>query len=85
MNNCTNFTNSSIHLFSPHSITFTSNFQNINVKFRHKASSTEDLKTLFQAEKELVNHLNATKNKFKENSALRKAVDDYLHVVDYDL
>ena len=60
-------------------------FQNINVNLRHKASSTEDLKTLLQAEKELVNHLNVTKDKLKENTALRKAVDDYLQVVDYDL
>ena len=61
------------------------NFQNINVNLRHKASSTEDLKTLLQAEKELVNHLNVTKDRLKENTALRKVVDDYLQMVDYDL
>ena len=60
-------------------------FQNINVKFRHKASSTEDLKSLFHAEKELVKRLNVTKEKLKENTALKRAVEDYLQGIDYDL
>ena len=60
-------------------------FQFINVKFRHKASSTEDLKSLFHAEKELVKHLNVAKDDMKNDTALKRTVDDYLQGIDYDL
>ena len=60
-------------------------FQNINVKFRHKASSTEDLKSLFHAEKELVKQLNVAKDDIKNDTALKRTVDDYLQGIDYDL
>ena len=45
----------------------------------------EDLKSLFHAEKELVKHLNVAKDDIKNDTALKRTVDDYLQGIDYDL
>ena len=57
----------------------------MNVTVRHKASSIEDLKSLFKAEQQLVRVLNETKEHYKSNINLRQAINQYLAQVDYSL
>ena len=67
------------HFWSTHT------FQNINVTVRHKASSIEDLRSLFKAEQQLVEVLNKTKERYESNINLSKAIDQYLDQIDYNL
>ena len=60
-------------------------FQNINVTVRHKASSIEDLKSLFKAEQQLVAVLNKTIERYESNINLSKAINQYLDQIDYNL
>ena len=60
-------------------------FQNIDVTVRHKASSIEDLKSLFKAELQLVAVLNKTKERYESNINLSKAIYQYLDQIDYNL
>ena len=51
----------------------------------HKSSSTEDLKILFQAEKEAVCVMNQVKYQLNNNTKLVKTIDEYQRYIDYNM
>ena len=52
---------------------------------KHQSSSTEDLINLFEAEVEAVKFMNKIKVQISDEDAKKQIIDEYLHIIDYDM
>ena len=52
---------------------------------KHQSSSTEDLINLFEAEVEAVKFINKIRVQIRDEDAKKQIIDEYLHMIDYDM